>query len=504
MAQSDHPASHRTDSGIRALQTAPQPHYRHPVHEILDAESLDRIHQVSLEILSEAGMGFYLDDARSLLHDHGCRVEGDMVYFKPDLVEKWIEKAPSSFTQIARNPAKSLTLGAGGLCLAPVYGPPFVRDLEGGRRRAVHEDFNNFVKLAYSSQHINHSGGTLVEPADLPQETRHLDMLFSHIKYSDKPFMGSVTSESNAEDSLEMAQILFNEKASSKNPQLLSLININSPRQFDAGMLEALTAYSQANQACVITPFILSGAMAPVSIAGTVAQLNAEVLAGIVYSQMVNPGAPVVYGSFMTNIDLKSGAPVFGSPESQLALYASSQLSRRYQLPFRSGGMFTSSKVDDAQSAYESMMTMLPAINAHTNLILHAAGWLENGLTAGYEKFMLDEEVVGMLLRFIGGLEPLDDEGMALDSLLSVEPGGHHLGTDHTMAHYREAFYRADLFDYQDFDSWDQHGSLLAHQRAAAKVQATLEEYKSPELEPRLHAELTRFIETRKGELLPG
>jgi trimethylamine--corrinoid protein Co-methyltransferase len=269
-------------------------------------------------------------------------------------------------------------------------------------------------------------------------------------------------------------------------------------------MLEALAVYAAAGQATVITPFILAGAMAPISVAGTVVQQNAEVLAGITYAQIVHPGAPVVYGSFMTNIDLKTGAPVFGSAESQLALYASAQLSRRYQLPFRSGGMFTSAKLPDSQAAYESMMTMLPAINAHTNVILHAAGWLENGLTAGYEKFLLDDEVLGMILRFLDGFEAFDEEGLALESIRQVEAGGHHLGTDHTMRHFREAFHRPEFFDYLDLDTWQQAGSLPIEQVAAQRVEAILADVQAPPLDQAIEAELNRFVASRKTELSPG
>jgi trimethylamine--corrinoid protein Co-methyltransferase len=255
------------------------------------------------------------------------------------------------------------------------------------------------------SPYIHHSGGTVVEPTDEPVHTRHLDMVMSHIKYSDKAFMGSVTSAVNAADSVTMAEILFGAKEIRQNPALMSLINISSPRRLDDRMLGALKVYARANQALIITPFILSGAMAPVSIAGTLAQQNAEALAGIIFAQMINPGTPCVYGSFQTNIDLQSGAPVLGSPESQISLYTSAQMARRYKLPFRSGGMFASSKIPDAQAAYESVMIMLPTVLGRVNFVLHAAGWLENGLAAGYEKFVLDCEILGMLHTFLKGLD---------------------------------------------------------------------------------------------------
>jgi trimethylamine--corrinoid protein Co-methyltransferase len=482
-------------------QKPSQPELEIPIYELLDDIGLDLIHEKSMHILSDVGIDFYLDESRQILQDHGAKVDGKTVYFEPGMVEEYVAKAPSRFTQLARDPDKSLEIGNGRTVFAPVYGPPFVHDLQRGRREATLEDFQNFVKLAYMSPYIHHSGGTIVEPTDEPAETRHLDMLYSHIKYSDKPFMGSVMSWANAEDSVKMAEMIFGADEIRENPALLSLINISSPRRLDDRMLEALTVYARAKQATIITPFILSGAMAPVSLGGTLIQQNAEALAGIAYAQMVQEGAPVVYGSFMTNVDLKSGAPVFGSPESQLALYASAQMARRYNLPFRSGGMFASSKIPDAQAAYESVMTMLPAVQGGVNFILHAAGWLENGLTAGYEKFVLDCEVLGMLHRLMGGLD-LSEEALALKSIEEVAPGGHHLGTDYTLAHFTTAFYRAELFDYNDVDTWNEAGGLSAAQRASAKVDDLLASYQPPELDESLQQELETFIASRKQELL--
>ncbi|MGA9533542.1 MAG: trimethylamine methyltransferase family protein [Anaerolineales bacterium] len=476
---------------------------RIPRYQLLSESDLDRLHEASLSILSEVGVLFLHEEAKEILRQHGARVDGDTAYLDNDTIERYLSMAPSQFTQLARNPKKNVVIGGDHLCFAPVYGPPFVHDRQGGRRHATQQDFDNFVKLAYLSPHIHHSGGTIVEPNDSPVDTRHLDMLLSHIRYSDKPFMGSVTSAENAADSVALAEILFGVDAIHQDPALLSLINVSSPRQLDDRMLGALTTYARARQAVIITPFILSGAMAPVSIAGTIAQQNAEALAGLVYAQMVESGTPVVYGSFLTNVDLKSGGPVFGSPESQLGILASAQLAYRYGLPFRSGGMFASAKTSGAQASYESVMTMLPAVQAGTHFILHAAGWLENGLTAGYEKFALDCEVLGMLERHVQGLGELNDETMALDSIRQVPPGGHHLGTAYTMQHFRDAFYRAELFDYQDYDQWVAEGQRDALDRAEAYVQRALADYEPPELDQRIEAELHEYIETRKRELLP-
>jgi trimethylamine--corrinoid protein Co-methyltransferase len=471
-------------------------------YNLLDEESLEKIHKASLEILSDVGIDFYDDEAQAILRQHGVKVEGDTAFFDREMIAEYTAKAPNQFTQLARNPANNVIIGGNRLCFAPVYGPPFVHDLDRGRREATLADFQNFVKLSYLSPYLHHSGGTIVEPTDEPTHTRHLDMLYSHIKFSDKAFMGSVISAENAADSVKMAEILFGAAAIRENPALLSLINISSPRRLDDRMLGALKVYARAQQALIITPFIFSGAMGPVGIAGTLVQLNAEALAGIVFTQMVNPGTPVVYGAFQTNIDLQSGAPVFGSPESQLTLYAAAQLARRYRLPFRSGGMFASSKIPDSQAAYESVMVMLPAVMARVNFVLHAAGWLEGGLTAGYEKFILDCQLLGMYHKFSQGLD-LSENGMAMESLRTVPTNGHHLGTEHTIRNFRTAFYRTDLFDYNSYEQWQEEGGQSAAQRANKEYKKQLATYQPPAIEPDLDEALQAFMARRKAEILP-
>ncbi len=496
----------RRKAGSQRMETAPaarvvQPLHNLPVYELVDEEALELIHQTSLRILSEIGIAFYDDEALAILRQHGVEVDDESVArFDPGLVGEYISKAPNKFTQLARNPANNVVIGGQHMCFAPVYGPPYVFDLDRGRRESTLADFRNFVRLAHMHPVIHHSGGTIVEPTDEPVNTRHLDMLFSHIKYGDKPFMGSVTSAENAADSVSLVEILFGAEQIREHPALLSLINISSPRRLDDRMLGALKVYARANQATIITPFVLSGAMAPVTVAGTVAQLNAEVLAGIVFAQMVRAGAPVVYGSFQTTIDLQSGAPVFGAPESQLSLYLSAQLARRYGLPFRSGGMFASAKIADVQAGYESIMAMLPAVMARVNFVLHAAGWLENGLAAGYEKFVLDCEVLGMFHKYLEGVD-LSEEAFALDSIRAVKPGGHHLGTEHTMSHFRTAFYRAELFDYNSAEQWVIDGAKDGAQRANEKFKQLLKAYEKPPLDPAVEEELLDFINSRKNEI---
>ncbi len=478
-----------------------QPIHRYPLYDLLEADGVELIHSKSLEVLSEVGIAF-LDDpiAQEILRTHGVELRDQIAYFDPALIEGYVARAPGSFTQLARDPRNNLQIGADRMTFAPVYGPPFVHDLDRGRRVATLADFENFVKLTYQTPYLHHSGGTVVEPTDMPVATRHLDMLYAHIKYSDKAFMGSVTSAENAADSVAMARILFGAEKIEDSPALISLINVSSPRRFDDRMLGALRTYAQARQAVLISPFILSGAMSPVSTAGTLVQMNAETLAGIAFAQMCNPGTPVIYGSFQTVIDLQSGAPVFGAPEAQIALYLSAQMARRYGLPFRSGGMFSSSKIPDAQAAYESVMAMLPALYARVHFVLHSAGWLEGGLVSGYEKFVLDCELLGMFHKFLDGID-LSEDAFALDSIRQVAPGGHHLGTEHTMRHFRTAFYRAGLFDYNSAEQWQIDGARDSFQRANQKYKQLLREYRPPELDPALDEALLDFMQRRKEEL---
>ncbi len=483
-----------------AVSPITQPINNLPFYELASSEQLNIIHNASMQVLSETGIAFLDEESQDILRQHGVEVRDDIAYFDSHIIEEYVAKAPSQFTQLARNPERNVVIGGKNVCFAPVYGPPYVYDLDYGRREAKLEDFYNFVKLAYLSPYMHHSGGTIVEPTDTAVETRHLDMVFAHIKYSDKPFMGGVMDGAHAADTVAMAEILFGADEIRLNPAVLSLININSPRMLDDRMLDALKVYTRARQAVIITPFVLSGAMAPVSVAGTVVQMNAEVLAGIAFAQMVSPGTPVVYGSFQSTTNLRSGAPVFGSPESQQALYLTAQLARRYNLPVRSGGLFTASKIADAQGGYESVMSMLPAVMGGINFVLHAAGWLEGGLAAGYEKFVLDCELLGMYHKYLQGVD-FSEEGLAMESIRTVEPGGHHLGTAHTMRHFRTAFYDGDLFDSNSAEQWQAEGAQTAAQRANKKVKQLLRSYKRPFIDPEKEKELQKFIVRRKYEI---
>jgi trimethylamine--corrinoid protein Co-methyltransferase len=407
--------------------------------------------------------------------------------------------APSVYTQHARNPLHDVQIGGDATVFAPNYGSPFVHDLDAGRRYATLEDFQNFVKLAYLSPNLHHSGGTVCEPVDIPVNKRHLDMVYAHLRYSDKPFMGSVTAGTRAADSLELARIGFGGDLGDRTV-MTSLINASSPLVWDATMLAAAQVYAAGNQATIITPFILAGAMAPVTTAGVAAQTLAEALAGMTFTQLVRPGAPVVFGSFASSMSMQTGAPTFGTPEPSLVLYVVAQLARRLGVPFRSGGSLCASKLPDAQAAYESANTLQATVLGGVNFVLHAAGWLEGGLAIGYEKFILDDDQLGMMATFVRGVD-LSDNGQALDAIRENGPGQHFLGTAHTLANFENAFYRSTTADNASYEQWLEDGGLDAAQRANALWKSRLAAYEPPPIDASVDDELREFVTRRKSEM---
>ncbi|HKO20111.1 MAG TPA: trimethylamine methyltransferase family protein, partial [Acidobacteriaceae bacterium] len=411
-----------------------------PYYEVLGEEGLALLESNADTILQEIGIDFREDpEALELFKKAGADVQGERVRFPRGMCRTIVQSsAPKVFTQYARNPARNVVIGGANTVFAPAYGSPFVRNLDEGRRYARIEDFRNFVKLAYMANSLHHSGGTICEPVDLPVNKRHFDMVYTHMKYSDKPYMGSVTHPDRAQDTVEMTKILFGDEyldPVSGKPKtfIISLINANSPMTFDATMLGALKTYARNNQATIVTPFILAGAMSPVTVAGTVAQTLAEALAGMTLAQLVNPGAPVVLGSFASSLSMQSGAPTFGSPEPALVLYTMAALARRLGVPFRSGGGLCASKIPDAQAAFESANTLIPTCLAGVNFVLHVSGWLEGGLSMGYEKFVMDADQAGMMHTLLAGVD-LSDNGQAMDAIREVGPGKHFLGCTHTQA----------------------------------------------------------------------
>jgi trimethylamine---corrinoid protein Co-methyltransferase len=495
----------RAARAARASSSIPYITRAIPRFEVLNDDGLALIERNAETILAEIGIGFRDDpEALDLWRKAGAQVDGEMVRFPRGMCRELVQKnAPREFIQYARNPARNVHIGGDCTVFAPAYGSPFIHNLDEGRRYARLDDFRNFVKLAYMANSLHHSGGTICEPVDLPVNKRHLDMVYSHLKYSDKAFMGSVTAPERAADSVELAKIAFG--ADSVDPAsgrlrtiLISLINVNSPMVYDATMLGALKVYARANQATIITPFILSGAMSPVTVAGTAAQTLAEALAGMAFAQVVNPGAPVVLGSFASSISMQSGAPTFGTPEPALVLYTMAALARRLGVPFRSGGSLCASKLPDAQAAFESAQTLLPTCLAGVNFVLHTAGWLEGGLAMGYEKFMMDADQAGMMHTLLAGVD-LSENGQAMDAIREVGPGNHFLGCAHTQANFEGAFYRSPIADNNSYEQWLAEGSLDLAQRANALWKRQLAEYVPPPLDPGVDEALLDYIARRKA-----
>lgn len=475
-----------------------------PVYELMHEDGLSLIEQNADTILEEIGIDFRDDaEALELWRDAGADVQGERVRFPRGMCRKLItDSAPSQFIQHARNPAKSVVIGGNNTVMVPAYGPPFVHDLDKGRRYATIEDFQNFVKLTYSSNALHHSGGTVCEPVDLPVNKRHFDMVYAHMRYSDKPFMGSVTAPERAQDTVAMARILFGEnfmdqQTGQEKTVVVNLINANSPMTFDDTMLGAAKVYARANQGCIVSPFILAGAMSPVTVAGTAAQILAEALAGMAFVQLVRPGAPVVFGTFASSVSMQSGAPTFGSPEPTQVMYIAASLARRLGVPFRSGGGLCASKLPDAQAAYEAANTLHSAAMAGVNFMLHAAGWLEGGLAMGYEKFMLDADQASMLAVLLSGVD-ISENGQALDAIREVGPGNHFLGCAHTQANFQSAFWRSDIADNNSFEQWQSEGSMDAAKRANLRWKSVLADYIEPELDIAIDEALQDYIKGRK------
>ena len=478
---------------------------RLPFTEILSEEGVQKIHAASMRLMKDTGI-LIVDypSAVETFRKNGATIEGDnLVKMDEDTLLHFVRQAPATFTQLARNPANNIPFGGKNTVFAPVYGPPFVADYDRGRRQATLEDFQNFAKLTYMAEHLHHNGGTLVEPNDIEVKERHLDMLMAHITLSDKAFMGSVTHMENARDTVLMAEILFGAEAIRQQPAVISLINASSPLRFDDRMFSAVEVYAKARQALLITPFIVAGAMSPTTLAATLAQQNAEALFGICYAQMLNPGTPVIYGSFLSNIDMKTGAPCFGTPEGNLALYGGAQMARHYKLPYRSGGNFTASRIPDAQAGYESASTFMATLQGGVNFVLHAAGWLEGGLIAGYEKFILDLEMCGMMAKYVKGID-LDEESFAWDAYAEVGPGNHFLSSAHTMRHYDTVFYQHAVFNMDNYEKWEAEGSEDSYKRANGLWKQMLKDYQAPALDEGKKEALTEFVDKRRAEIRAG
>lgn len=473
---------------------------RMPRYEMLSEQAMSQLDAGWRRLVSEIGVEFMSERALELFRQAGQKVEDDKVFLDPEFVLEQVAKAPREFDVQARNPKNTVHIGGQSMAFGAVYGPPFVREGD-VRRDGTIEDYRNFLRLAQSYDVLDSAGGVVCEPNDTPLDSRHLDMNLALMTLTDKIYMGNVVSGTNAADTIRMGEILFGgREAIEKTPVSISLINCNSPLRWDDRMLDALFEYSSAAQPVVLTPFILMGAMSPVTIPAALVQQIAEALSGIALAQLIRPGCPVIFGSFLSNIDMKTGSPTFGTPESGIGLLCTGQIARHFGLPFRSGGGLTSSHVADAQAGYEALMTLMPTFLAGANWVMHSAGWLEGGLVASFEKFVVDAQILEMLQYEFTPLE-IDEGSLAFDAHVEVGHGGHFLGAMHTMERFRDCFYRPFLSNSENYERFLRGGALDANARAGLLYKAKLEEYQQPTLDDAIRAELEEFVNRRRTEL---
>ncbi|MDH3690668.1 MAG: trimethylamine methyltransferase family protein [Gammaproteobacteria bacterium] len=476
-------------------------HNAYPPFEILDPERIESLHLASLKILQELGIEVLHPSTRDLLRREGAGIDGERVYFAKDMVEEKIGLAPAEFELRARNPERSVTIGGNRMVFCAVGGPAFCTDIDRGRRAANFADMCDLTRLTHMLNAIHVEGGGAVEPTDLPVETRHLDMYQSFITLTDKAWTGYGLGAFRANDAIDMAAIaLGTDRAGlADRPAAITVINSNSPLRLDGPMAEGLTAFAAAGQPFAATPFTLSGAMAPATVAGASVQQNAEALAMIAIAQCVRPGAPVIYGGFTSNVDMKTGAPAFGTPEYAQSVLIGCQLARRYNVPFRTSNV-TACNTVDAQAAYESQMSLWPAVLGHAQVVKHCAGWLEGGLTASFEKFILDAEMIQMMAAFLSP-PAINEDAFGIEAIAEVGPGGHFFGTGHTLARYETAFYDPMLSDWRNFEAWTESGSEDATIRANRIWKQLLAEYEEPSLDPAIAEQLDVFVAQRKEEI---
>lgn len=495
-------AARRKERLIPPLASIPFRTLQNPYapYEILSSNQVERIHKKSLQILEEIGLVFSDGEALNLWEAAGALVdrENQCVRIESNLVEEALKTVPPSFTLRARNPDKNVTIGGNHVNFATVAGAPYYSDLKNGRGPGSLKTYRQMLRLAHVCGPIHIIEGMLLEPQDVPIQQRHLVKGYAVFEMSDKAHLVTSHGREVAEDHLNMACIVFGgEEEIQREPVLSSVVNVNSPLLFDERMLGGLLTYAQYSQPVVVTPFILAGAMSPLSLPLALAQQNAEALAGITLTQLVNPGTPVIYGGFVTSIDMQTGSPAFGGPEGAWALLAGAQLARFYEIPYRGSGGLNTAKSIDAQAAYESQMTLWPAVLAHTNLILHSAGWLESGLVCSLEKFILDVEGLAMMSHFLNELE-ITDETLGLQEIAEKGPGGNHFDSPTTLANYLEAFHRPTLSDRQNYQTWEENGSKDAFQRAHEIANTMLGMYVEPTLPSKVKGELLEYVEKRK------
>ncbi len=492
----------RGDSAEEVVPSAPAFITRTaPTYEYLSNEGLQRIEDEAERLLVEIGIEFRdYPPTLDVFKKAGADVRGELVRFQPGMCREIITKsAPQSFTQLSRNPDRNVKIGKEAMVFSPLYGAPFVRSLDIDRRFATIEDFNNFVKLSQLTPNMHHTGGTICEPTDIPVSKRHLDMVYGHIRYSDKPYMGAVTSGWQAEDSIRMTEMVFGKNVVDKDCCILAMINPTSPLVYDKDALESLHVYAAHGQGSVVTPFIIAGASGPVTPASMLAQLLAEALAGMALAQLIRPGAPVIFGINSMGLNMRTGAPV-RFDESWKCVLACGQLARRLGVPFRCGGSSSTSKIPDAQAGYESALYLNYTVQSGVNFLIHAAGSLELGLCISYEKFVLDCEMLGAVTRMVEGID-FSDDAFALNDYVETGPGGNFLSAPHTLARYKTAFFDSELYDSLSFEQWHDAGSMDSAVRANAAVKSRLSDFEAPPIDASLDDALLDFISRRKAEL---
>jgi len=477
-----------------------------PPYDLLDEESLIRIEQGADRILAEIGIEFRDDpETVRLFKQAGGKVTEVSatawnIKFEPGLIRDLLKTAPAQFTQHARNPAKSVQIGGDATVFAPAYGSPFVMDLDKGRRYGTMQDFENFVKLAQSSPWLHHSGGTICEPTDIPVNKRHLDMVYAHMRLSDRAFLGSVTAPERAEDSIEMCRIMFGADFVDQNCVIMGNFNSTSPLIWDGVSTRGIRAYAAANQGSIHLPFLLGGAVAPLTMAGAIAQNLAESMVGCALTQLVRPGAPTVLASFLVTLAMRSGSPTFGTPEPATGSLVMGQLARRLNLPLRNAGNFTTSKLPDGQAMQQSMMSMMSAIQSGGNYILHSAGFLDGLLSMSYEKFVMDTDICGALHAYLNGIE-VNDDTLGFDALAEKGPGEHMFGCAHTMRHYKTAYWDSGFNDDQPFETWSEAGGEDGMIRANRRWKKRLADYQAPPLDIAKDEALKEFMAKKKASV---
>ncbi len=475
----------------------------YPPIEPLSADQLEAIIDGALEVLETYGMRFLEPESRQLMRLSGASVDEDSMMVRMDraMVLEQLAHAPSIFGLRARNPARDLVIGGNHLVFGAVGGPAFVSDLDRGRRPGTYAEQCDFIRLVQSLEILHQEGGGPFEAMDLPPESRHLDLYLAQLTLTDKNCQGFVLGRERTQDCIAMHRIALgvDDAELARNPAILGIVNTNSPLQLDIPMTEAVFELARAGQVTCITPFTLAGSMSPATIAGTLVQQTAEVLAVVVLAQLVRRGAPVMYGSFASNVDMLSGAPALGTPEYTKSAWASGQIARKLGIPLRSSNV-TSSNHPDAQAAYESGMSLWGAVMGHANLIYHAGGWLENGLTASFEKLIIDAEMLQMVAESLAPIR-VDSDTLALDAIRSVAPGGHHFGTQHTLQRYESAFYQPLLSTRDNYERWQESGAPDTARRANALWKKLLQTYEKPPIDPAIEEALADFVARRKREI---